>query len=148
MGTTNRDEMFSPASSGSVHSLTHLPDDHPGRPHPERLAHEVAQRDLARALEAPLPGLQRHPVGVREAQLEDLFGTDHPVTTGDRGSEAVQEGGLPRLRAAGHHDVQARQHGGFQEPCCLSGEAAELDQIGQAGRAEHELADVHSREPA
>jgi len=125
-----------------------LADDHPGRPHPERLAHEVAQGDLARALQALLPGLHRHPVGVGEAQLEDLLGTDHPVTTGDRRGEAVQERGLPCLSAAGNHDVQPRQHGGLQEACCLSGEAAELDEVCEPGCAEHELANVHGREAA
>ncbi len=151
VGTTNRDEMFSPASSGSVHSLTSASRAllawivaRPGSPAlraSSRSRHSAdrtsptiirvgrirsasrtrsRKRDLARALQALLPGLHRHPVGVGEAQLEDLLGTDHPVTTGDRRGEAVQERGLPCLGAAGDHDVQPRQHGGLEEPRCLS----------------------------
>jgi site-specific DNA recombinase len=41
-----------------------LADDDPRRPHPERLAHQVAQRHLAGPLQPGLPGLHRHPVGV------------------------------------------------------------------------------------
>jgi hypothetical protein len=57
-------------------------------------------------------------------------------------STAVEHRGLPRLDAAGNYDVHRPQHGGLQEPCFLSGEAAELDEVCEPGRAEHELADV------
>ena len=54
----------------------HLAHDHPGPAHPERLLHEVAEPDLAGALEAGLPGLERDPVGVGEAQHKDSRTTD------------------------------------------------------------------------
>src|SRR5204863_73625 len=60
---------------------THLADDDPGRPHPQRLPDEVAQRDHARPLETRLPRLHRDPVGMTEPQLEDLFGGDDPVAS-------------------------------------------------------------------
>ena len=48
--------------------LAHLADDQPVGPHPQRLLDEPAQRDLARALEARLAALQRHPVRARRAR--------------------------------------------------------------------------------
>ncbi len=46
------------------------------------------------------------------------------------------------LRPPGDQDVQPGPHRAVEEPRCLGAQAAELDQVGQPGRAEHELADV------
>ena len=43
-----------------------LTDDDSRRAHPQRLAHQVAERHLAGALEPRLPGLHGHPVRMRE----------------------------------------------------------------------------------
>ena len=121
----------------------------PARPHPQALLDQVAQRDLAGALEPGLAGLHRHPVGVREPQLEDLLDADHPLAAGDRGGQAVQHGRLAGLRPAGDEDVEAGPHRRLEEarrPAAAS--TAQLDQALQAGGAEHELADVDRREAA
>ena len=125
----------------------HLPDDDPGRPHPQALLHQVTQSDLTGALEPLLPRLHRDPVGMVEPQLEDLFGGDHPVTTGDARGQAVEQGGLAGLRAARHDDVEAGPHGRVQELRSAFGEAAEADQVVQLRGAYDEFADVHRAEP-
>ena len=117
-------------------------------PHPQALLDQVAEPDLAGALEPCLPGLHRHPVGVGEAQLEDLLGADHPVAAGDRGGQAVEHGGLAGLGAAGDQDVEAGAHGRLEERGRRRGEAAEVDEVVQPGGADHELADVDRREAA
>ena len=94
----------------------HLADDDPARPHPQALLDQVAQRDLAGALEPGLPGLHRHPVGVREPQLEDLLGRHDPLAAGDRGGQAVEHRGLAGLGAAGDQDVEAGAHRRLEEP--------------------------------
>ena len=106
-----------------------LADDDPGRPHPQRLADQVAQRHLAGALEPDLPRLHRDPVGMREAELEDLLGRDDPVAAGDRRGQAVQHRGLARLRAAGDDDVLPGEHGGLEEARGAGRQRAEADEV-------------------
>ena len=76
-----------------------------------------------------------HPVGVGEAQLEDLLGADHPLAAGDRGGQAVQHRGLAGLGAAGDQDVEPGPHRRLEERRRLRGQAAELDQVVQPGGA-------------
>ena len=125
-----------------------LAHDDPARPHPQRLLDQVAQPDLAGALEPGLPGLQRHPVGVREPQLPDLLGRHDPVAAGDRRRQAVEQRGLARLGAAGDQDVEPGPHRRLEERRRSRTERAELDQVGEPGGLEHELADVDRAEPA
>jgi hypothetical protein len=124
----------------------HLAHDDAARPHAERLLDQGPQGHLAGALEPGLPGLQRHPVGMRETELEDLLRGDHPLAPRDRGGKAVQESGLAGLGAACHQDVQPRAHARLEERRRGRGQAAQLDQIGQPGRAQRVLADVDRRE--
>ena len=44
--------------------IPHLADDESRGPHPQRLAHETAQRDLTGALEARIASLHRDPIRV------------------------------------------------------------------------------------
>ena len=125
-----------------------LADDDPAGPHPQALLDQVAQPDLAGALEPGLPGLERHPVGVREAQLEDLLRRHDPVAAGDRRGQAVEHRGLAGLGPAGDEDVEAGAHRGLEERRGRRGQAAELDQVAQPRGAEHELADVDRGEAA
>ena len=126
----------------------HLAHDHPGRAHPQRLLHEVAEPDLAGAFEPLLSGLERDPVGVGEPQLVDLLGADHPLAARDRGREAVQHRGLAGLGAAGDQDVEPGPHRRLEERRRARAEAAQLDQALQAVCADRELPDVHRGESA
>src|SRR6478735_1366741 len=85
---------------------------------------------------------------MREAQLEDLLRRDHALAARDGRRQAVEHGGLPSLRAAGDEDVEAGPHGGLEERRGGRRQPAELDQVVEPRRAEHELADVHRREAA
>ena len=106
----------------------------------QRLLDEVAQHDFPGLLESGLPGLHRDPVGVAEPQLEDLLDTDHALTAGDRGGQAVEHGRLAGLGAARDEDVEPRAHRRLEEACCLWCEAAQRDQVGEPVGAEQELA--------
>ncbi len=59
--------------------IAHLADDEPVGAHPQRLLHEAAERDLAGALEARLPSLQRDEVGRVDGELERLLDRDDAV---------------------------------------------------------------------
>ena len=67
---------------------------------------------------------------------------------GDRRREAVERRGLAGLRAPGDQDVEPDGHRRLEEPRGLLGEAVQPHQIGQPGRADDELPDVHRRETA
>lgn len=53
----------------------HLPDDDAARPHPQRLLDQVPQPHLAGTFQTGLPGLERHPIGMREAQHKTVTTT-------------------------------------------------------------------------
>ena len=55
-----------------VFELPHLADDDARGPHPQRLLHQPAQRDLPGALEVGLAGLHRDHVGQRHPEEECL----------------------------------------------------------------------------
>ena len=126
----------------------HLADDQPRRPHPQALLDQAAQPYLAGALQPRLPGLQRHPVGMREPQLEHLLAGHHPLPSGDGGGQAVEQRGLAGLGAAGHQHGQAGAYGRVEELRGLRGQRAEVDQVAEAVGAGDELADVDGSEVA
>src|SRR4051794_7546892 len=76
---------------------TNLADDHPRGPHPQALLHQVAELDLPRALKSALPGLHRHPVRVREAQLEHPLDRDDTLAPGNAGRQAVEHRSLHHI---------------------------------------------------
>lgn len=125
-----------------------LADQDAARAHPERLLHQVAQHDLAGLLQPGLPGLHRDPVGVGEAQFEDLLRTHHPLTPGHGGGEAVEHGGLAGLGAARDEDVEPGPHRRLEEAGSLGRQAAQRDEVGQPVGAQQELADVDCGEAA
>jgi hypothetical protein len=125
-----------------------LADDDPRRPHPQRLLHEVAQRDPAGALEPGLAGLHRHPVRVVEPELVDLLARHHPVGARDRAGQAVQQRGLACLRPSGDQDVEASADAGVEEPRGCRRERAEVDEVVQPAGAQRELPDVDGGEAA
>ncbi len=70
-----------------VHGLEHveglgpaaLADDDPVGPHPQRVADQVAGRDLARALDVGRPGLHPDDVRLLEPQLGRVLDRRHPL---------------------------------------------------------------------
>ena len=122
--------------------LSHLADDDPRGPHPQRLLDQPAQRDLARALQAGLAALHRGDVSQRDLQLEDFLAGDHPLPRRDSSRKAVQHRRLPGLGAARDKDVQPRRHGGVEEPCRRPRQRAQADEVVEVVGLDDELADV------
>ena len=75
-----------------VHRLEHverlgaadLADDDPVGPHAQRVAHELADRDLALALDVLRPRLEPEHVLLVELELGRVLDRDDPVGLGDR----------------------------------------------------------------
>ena len=124
--------------------LPDLTDDHPARPHPERLLHQPTEPDLAVPLQIWLPGLHGDHVGQVRPELEDLLAGDHPLPGRDGIDQGVQQGGLARLRTAGDDDVESGGDGRLQEQRGVRGDGAQRDQILQRVRGDDELADVQA----
>lgn len=111
--------------------LADLSDQYPVGAHPEGLLDQPAQPDLAGAFEVGLAGLHGHHIGQRDAQFEDLFTGNHPLTSRDRRGEAVEQRCLPGLGTAGHDEVEPARHRRVQEASGRRGERAERDQLVQ-----------------
>ena len=126
-----------------------LADDDPARPHPQALADQVAQVDLAGALEPGLPGLQRHPVGVREPELEDLLRAD--TTRSPPGIAAARQFSmvvLPAWVPPATRMLRPARTLASRKAAARAAQAAQLDEVGEPGRLQHELADVDGLAPA
>src|SRR6478752_230326 len=101
-----------------VHGLEHvqgltgtaLSDDDPVRTHAQGVAHELADRDGALALDVRGPGFQRHDVLLAELQLGRVLDRHDPLVVRDEGGEDVERRGLARAGAAGHEDVEPGLH--------------------------------------
>ncbi len=122
--------------------LPDLTDDNAVGAHPEGLLDQTTEPDLAGALQVGLPGLHGHPVRGPQLELEHLLTGDDPFPPGDGRAEAVEHGGLSRLRPAGHDDVQTSGDSGLQEGRRRRGDRRQVDQLVHTGRGQNELADV------
>ena len=99
-----------------VHRLQHverlaaaaLADDDPVGPHAQGVAHQVADGDLARALDVGRPRLQRDDVLLLELQLGRVLDGDDALVVGDEAREHVEQRRLAGAGAAGDEDVQPR----------------------------------------
>ena len=90
--------------------VAHLADDEPVGPHAQRFLHEPAQRDLAGALEARLPALQRDEIGRVDGELEGLLDRDDPVVgraRGDQGARAASSCRRASRRRPGCCDLRS-----------------------------------------
>ena len=108
---------------------TTLADDDPVGPHVERVAQQVADRDLAVALEVRRPRLERHDVRLAELQLGGVLDRDDPLVVGDERRQHVQGGRLAGAGAARHEDVEPRLDARPQEVEHLGRRRAEADQV-------------------
>ncbi len=89
-----------------------------------------------------MPGLHGHHIRQRHAKFEYLLARNDTLLSWDRSRKAVQQGGLARLRAAGHDHVQPTDDGGFEEACGLSCEGSQANKLIEGVRGENELSDV------
>jgi hypothetical protein len=106
-----------------VHRLQHverltasdLADDDPVRPHPQRVANEVANRDLALALHIGRSRLETDDVGLAQAELGRVLDRDHAFAVGDERRQHAQQRRLSRARAAGDDHVRTPTNAGREE---------------------------------
>ena len=97
-----------------VHRLEHverlgaadLADDDPVGPHAERVADQVADADLALALDVRRARLERDDVPLLQLQLGRVLDRDDPLVAGDEGGDGVQERRLAGAGAARDEDVE------------------------------------------
>ena len=93
--------------AGSV-GAAHLADDDAVGAHAQRVAHEAADRHLARALQRGRPRLEAHDVGVAQPQLGGVLDGDDPLAVADELRQRVERRRLARAGAAADEHVAAR----------------------------------------
>src|ERR1700733_1316913 len=98
-------------------------------PHAQGVAHQVADRDLALALDVGRARLERHEVGMVQLQLGGILDRHDAFALGDEVGEDVEQGGLARAGAARDHHVLA----------VLDGDLHELDHLGAGRSKSHEI---------
>ena len=122
-----------------------LADDDPVGPHPQRVAHEAADRHLAAALQRRGPRLQPHDVGVAQAQLGGVLDGDDPLAVADELRQRVERRRLARAGAAADEDVAARPHGARQQVAQRRRPGPVGDELVGAEAAPAEAADREDR---
>ena len=118
-----------------------LPDDDAVRAHVHRVAQEVADRDLALALEVRRARLERDHVLLAELELGGVLDRDDALAVGDERGQHVERRRLAGARAARHEDVESRLDAGADEVEHLGRRRAEADQVGDGVWRRRELAD-------
>ena len=86
----------------------HLADDQPVRAHPQRVAHEPPDRDLAAALQVRRPRLEPHDVRQRQPQLGRILDRHHPLGGIDERGQRTERRRLPRAGATADQQRAAR----------------------------------------
>ena len=125
-----------------VHGLEHveglaatdLADDDPVGPHPQGVADEVPDADLAAALGVGRAGLEPHDVGLLELELGGVLDGDDPLPLGDERRQHVERRGLAGARTAGDEDVELAPHAGLEEQGEVHGQRPEVDEVGRRCR--------------
>jgi hypothetical protein len=118
-----------------VHRLEHveglgssnLPDDDPVGPHPQRVAYEVANPDLALALDVLRARLEPEDMLLGQLELGRVLDRDDAVAVGDRGGQRVQERCLAGAGAARDQDVDLRLDATAQEVGRVRGQRADAN---------------------
>src|SRR5213594_649387 len=106
-----------------VHRLEHverlgtaaLADDDAIRTHPERVAKQIADGDLAVALHIGGACLERDDVHLLQAQLRGVFDRHDALSRGDVRRKRIQEGRLARATSAGDDHIQPTAYTGSKE---------------------------------
>ncbi len=107
-------------------ALTH--DDAVGA-HVQHIAQQVADGDLALALEVGRTCLQRDHVTLAQLQLGSVLDSDDALLLGDERGEHVEGRGLAGARSAGEEDVEPGHDAGLEEIEHLRGRGAEADEV-------------------
>ena len=122
--------------------LSDLTDDETVRSHTQRFLDEPAQSYLAGSLEIGVPRLHGDHVRQRHTQLEDLLARDDAFARRDRGAQAIEKSGLPRLRATRDDDVESGCDGGFEKSRRRRWQRPQRDELVERAGGHRELPDV------
>ena len=136
-----------------VHGLEHverlagaaLPDHDAVGAHAQGVAHELADRDGALALDVRRPRLQGDHVLLAELELGGILDGDDALVIGDERREDVEHRRLAGAGAAGDEDVEAGLHARLEELEHLRRGGAEADQVVDRVRRGGELSDGDDR---
>ena len=136
-----------------VHRLQHvealgaadLADDDAVGPHAKRVAHEVADRDLAATLDVRRARLESHDVLLLQLQLDGVLDRDDALVARDERGEHVEQRGLAGAGTARDEDVHLRPHRGIEHGRDLAGQRAEADEVVDRVRRAGELSDRERR---
>ncbi len=93
----------------------HLADHQPVGAHPQCLADEVPQGQLAQSLLIGRPGLEPHHVRVVGQELGGVLGDDDPLLRTDQAEQRREECGLPGAGAPAHQQREPGPHYGRQQ---------------------------------
>src|SRR6266540_4034878 len=140
-------------------AATDLADHDPVRSHAQGVLGQVADRDLAPALDVRWPVLQSHHARLLEPEFRRVLDREDALVVGQERRQHVQRRRLPRARPPGHQHVQAPADTSVEQLHSLPGEGPERDQVigpvrlggelpdGQAGAVDREGRDdrVHAR---
>ena len=88
----------------------HLSHHQPVGTHPQRVAHEVADRHRPSTLAGLGPGLQPHHMGMLQLQLGGVLDGDDPLTVAHPAGQGVEQGGLARSRATADDEIGPPVH--------------------------------------
>ena len=124
---------------------SHLADDDPVRAHTQRVAHEVADRDVALALDVRRAGLEPEHVALVERQLGRVLDRHDPLVVRDRRRECVEQRRLARARAARDQHVALGLDAARQELDRLLRERADVDHVLHREAPAAELPDGQKR---
>src|SRR5215216_541816 len=122
-------------------AATDLPDHDPVRAHAQGVPDQVADRDLAAALDVRRSVFQAHHVWLLEPELRRVLDREDALVVGQERRQHVQRRRLPRAGPPGDQDVQAPPDTGLEEVDGLLGEGPERDQVIGLVRVGGELSD-------
>ena len=97
--------------------------------HAQAVLDQVADGDLAPALDVGRPGLERQHVVLVELELLGVLDGDDALVGRDERREHVEGRGLAGAGAARDDDVEPTDHAGLQEAGGVGVEGAEADQV-------------------
>ena len=83
--------------------------------HTQRVDHQLADVDGARAFHVGRPGFHARHMRLLQAQLGGVFDGDDALVFRDVGGDGVEQGGFAGTRAAADQDVEARLDAAFQQ---------------------------------
>ena len=124
---------------------TNLTDDDPVGTHAQRVADEIADRDLAAALDIRRSRLEPHDMVLLQLQLDGVLDRDDPLVARDERREHIEKRRLAGAGATRDEDVHLGAHRRIEHRRDFAGERAEPDEVVARVRGARELSDRERR---